>query len=809
MEEKILQAALAGLLHDVGKIEQRAQVVPRKAAPGFEGEGLPAHASYSAYFVQTYVPEKYRPAALAGAYHHAPERSPAQEKSLSKLVALADKLSAGERVDPAQNERPPRQMISIFDRVALAAPRREKDWHFLPLRPLALEEEALFPGPPTDKDSEGEGYQALLDTLSAAARQDTGDLESYVENLLGALQRAAWCVPSAYYYAAPDVSLYDHSRMTAALAACMSGMSEDEVDSLLLAVREAFNGNKKSLPETPIALLIGGDVSGIQKFIYTISSKMAAKTLRGRSFYLQLLTEAVLRFVLRELGLPYTNVIYSGGGHFFLLAPLEAKEKLPEIRRKVTEKMLAHHGTAIYLALGSTEVPASGFQAGIFPEHWGQMHADLGRAKQRRYTELGDEIHSRVFAVPEYGGNPDDTCFVCGEDARQTDRFEDYDERQARICSRCDSFATRIGSQLPQARLVALGWGEPKDAGTATAFDTLRAFGMQVQFLENASDRIDLQGAERVTFWALGNPDDGFPKTALPSACLLRYTVNAVPPMTFDELQEQVEGGFLRLGVLRMDVDNLGDIFKKGLAGYATLARLSTLSLHLSLFFEGWVKQICETESFKDKIYAVYAGGDDVFLLGPWDIMPGLARQIVADFAEYTGQNPDLHISAGLSFIDGKYPIYQAAEDAEGALSAAKHDGKNAFSFIGNVWTWAQFEQVKDKFEQVCRIVRPKDKDGLGGPQAVIKNLRDLAEQKAQKKVNGKEVWGPWQWRGAYLLKRMEEREAKGRPELAAAIQHLRECLDANNYKDLDQWGAAARWAQLHTRKKNAKESEI
>ena len=72
----------------------------------------------------------------------------------------------------------------------------------------------------------------------------------------------------------------------------------------------------------PVALLIGGDISGIQKFIYTIASKKAAKTLRGRSFYLQLLTEAVLRFVLGELELPYTNVIYAGGGHFFLLAPL-------------------------------------------------------------------------------------------------------------------------------------------------------------------------------------------------------------------------------------------------------------------------------------------------------------------------------------------------------------------------------------------------------------------------------------------------------------------------------------------------------
>ena len=45
MDEKILSAALAGLLHDVGKMEQRALTMPRKSAPGFEGEGQPAHAT--------------------------------------------------------------------------------------------------------------------------------------------------------------------------------------------------------------------------------------------------------------------------------------------------------------------------------------------------------------------------------------------------------------------------------------------------------------------------------------------------------------------------------------------------------------------------------------------------------------------------------------------------------------------------------------------------------------------------------------------------------------------------------------------
>jgi len=103
-------------------------------------------------------------------------------------------------------------------------------------------------------------------------------------------------------------------------------------------------------------VLIGGDISGVQNFIYTLSAKGAAKTLRGRSFYLQLLNEAVLRYVLRELGLPTTNVIYSGGGHFYLLAPPSAAQRLADIQQKIDRVLVKHHGTALYLAMESAAV---------------------------------------------------------------------------------------------------------------------------------------------------------------------------------------------------------------------------------------------------------------------------------------------------------------------------------------------------------------------------------------------------------------------------------------------------------------------
>jgi len=808
--EHVLNAALAGLLHDVGKLEQRARDKPWEPAPGIDREGQPVHATWTTHFIQDHVPASYRPAAYAGAYHHNPERSPAADIHLSELVAVADKLSAGERADlPDDKHHPPRQMVTLFDQVVLDQVGKQGDWHYLPLKPLSLNSSALFPGAALPARADLNPYAALVEELGSAAIQDFSDPSDYLENLLAAMQRLTWCVPSAYYHSLPDVSLYDHSRMTAALAACMADMQPAFISQLLGALRRDFEnkpaGQDQALLETPVALLVGGDFSGIQDFIYTLSSKGAAKMLRGRSLYLQLLNEAVLRFILSELGLPYANVIYSGGGHFFLLAPVSAADRLAEIQRTVSQKLMRCHGASLYLALGYCAVPANGFKIDSFRRSWDRMHRNMAEAKQRRYLEFGEELYARIFEAPEWGGNPNDVCDVCGEDRFKTQKWDQ--DHDVEICPLCRSFAETLGGPLPGAAFIALSFGapaEPRQEVPPGALDVLAEYGMQVQFLKDAHETVALP---RPVVWALSDPKDGrWPQAGQkPAVKWLHYAVNQVPPVTFDELQEKVIGGLKRLGVLRMDVDNLGDIFKIGLIGKDSLARLSTLSLQMSLYFEGWVKEICERDEYKGLIYAVYAGGDDLFLIGPWDRMPALAQTIRNEFAEYTGGHPAIHLSGGLAFIDGKYPVYQAAADAADALEEAKGSGgKNAFAFLGAPWKWEQFASLSTKQARLLKLVSASgvDPENLGGPQALLQLLRQLAGQSAaqEKKSKGRPVWGPWVWRGAYQLTRMAERYQRSKPELAAELLAIRDELALDNYQTIQQWGAAARWAQLFLR---------
>lgn len=707
-------------------------------------------------------------------------------ESYKQLSDVAARLSAGMR-EPGKTF-PLLENILASIKLAEKKDRSAEAGHFKPVA-LSLERERFFPSRERGGDTNN-ALQEIAKEMENSLPKNYREDEAYLEEVLSVLHRTTANLPSAY---TADVSYYDQQRMTAALAVCLAEKNPDEVKQYL---------SSDKYKDEKIALLVGGDISGIQDFIYTITAKGAAKSLRGRSFYLQLLTEAVLRFVLRELKIPYTNVIYSGGGHFFLLAPLSAGSELKRIQKEITTKLLKHHGTSLYLALGWADVPVSGFFDGKFPEFWGKMHGDLARNKQKRYSELGTDAYKQVFEPKEFGGNPDDTCDACKEDHREVKNWAGGDI-QDRICTLCESFIEEFGRKLPIHKFVALRFIGAKSSPMDKASDALAEFGMSVKFFNDKRDNVNLDAGHTV-IWSLDDSKVAEWSEKWECPKWIRYTARQVPRQSngeilqFDELLAEVEGGFERLGVLRMDVDNLGEIFKSGLGKNATLTRLASLSFRISLFFEGWLKKICEEEK---NIYTVYSGGDDVFLIGPWDVMPGLAQKIRDDFARYSSENPCLHLSAGMAFIDRKYPVYQAAEDAEKAIDGAKDlDGKDGFTFLGRSWKWATFNEIAAKQKTLSELVKPSAPDKKPAPQALLHVLQQLAlEEEGHKKANGIHVWGRWIWMGMYQLTRMGEQNAV----IAEDIRFIRDGLAGNSYKEIHQWGIAARWSQLKVRKKS------
>ena len=86
------------------------------------------------------------------------------------------------------------------------------------------------------------------------------------------------------------------------------------------------------------------DISGIQNFIYTIGEKGALKGLRARSFYLEILMENIVDDLLDKLSLSRANLMYSGGGHCYMLLPNTdfVKRTLDEYDKELNEWMLQY-----------------------------------------------------------------------------------------------------------------------------------------------------------------------------------------------------------------------------------------------------------------------------------------------------------------------------------------------------------------------------------------------------------------------------------------------------------------------------------
>ncbi len=354
---------LAGLLHDIGKLFERGGFF-REArkdehylsfCPQEKGHPSYLHAAHSRAFCD-WLEEKFDCLRLIEdrswkdwcAAHHRNDESGLE----ASIIRISDRLSSSEREEghyyKSDIHRKTR-LEPVLEKVFLSRNTdRFSTLYRLPLNRLSSDKESFFPvhgekiGLPLmdgadedvkdpanwthmiDKSSLESEYAALckglLDDLTALSDQ-SGDIS--ISGLLGCLmtllERYTANVPSATNLRHPDISLYDHLRTTAAIA-----------QSLYLFHAVYPDASLSELDE-PKWLMVCGDFSGIQKFIYNLTNKGAAKGLRGRSFYVQLFCRICADVMLRELNLTRAALLYNSGGKFYLLAPAHLKEKVYKV----------------------------------------------------------------------------------------------------------------------------------------------------------------------------------------------------------------------------------------------------------------------------------------------------------------------------------------------------------------------------------------------------------------------------------------------------------------------------------------------
>lgn len=821
MERRVENAVcLAALLHDIGKFLQRAMW----------GTGATTHQELGAQWCEqpffTHVFGSDISEAVRQHHNRQFPRASEERTRLFQLVQLADRLAAGERATEPRPAESPQQslLVSIFSRIPLGWQEGKTDRYpeerRYPVQALNWESDSLLPK--THLTPSTDAYKQLCDQFQREWNAFTANrnyTEADLRTILALLEKYTSFIPSATPWekederTVPDVSLYDHLRITAAIAACLDKQLRPE------ALESAWH-EPESYTE-PILLLVKGDISGIQSFLYLTGRGGVASGLKGRSAFLQLLTEAIAEFVLHELNLPPVCLLLASGGHFYLLAPHNQEERLEQLRAEISQKLLkAFHGDLRALIEWVPLTTGDLLDPNRISERWDALSQQLGQRKQQLWAELPDAELQSLFTPVQRATDAESLCQVCyGEFVRGA--IDDG----VRKCGRCRSFE-ELGRQMRRPSALVVQIIDPVDPPeNATWNKALEAFGWQVHVVEEGRPIPDLSvPAIQISFMPSGfipaQRKEGWSYTFRPLA-------TATPPLieqrlpTFEEIAENSKGAKW-LGVLRMDVDSLGSLFAHGLKPHATLSRMATLSRTMRLFFEGYVAHLCEQYANKKEVYLLYAGGDDLFVVGAWSVLPELAYAIRQAFRELIGAD-HITLSAGIAISHSSTPLYQLAKTALNALDEQakgyerEHNGvrraKDAISFLQTPMGWEEFEQVYGLFQQVCQMVQGADgKPPV--PRALIGRLASIAALYARnashvrqlirtgKLPTGREsdltFYSRWLWQSVYHLTRFAERHKTRRKQ----IETIHTQITSSPSGQIRHLHVVARWAELYTRGK-------
>jgi CRISPR-associated protein Csm1 len=492
-----------------------------------------------------------------------------------------------------------------------------------------------------------------------------------------------------------DISLYDHSKLTSAIAVCMYQYFEE--NNITDYKERCFNNNKSSMDkyrEENYFRLISFDMSGIQNFIYTIASKNALKSLRARSFYLEFLMEHIQDELLEALNLSRANILYSGGGHSYLLLPNTDKtsDVLKKVQISVNDWFISNFSTELYLAYADVECSSNDLMNS--QSKFKELSKKLSKSKLQRYT---NEQLERIFTLDKDFDNTRE-CGIC---KKSGNLLEDIDEDK-NVCEFCQSLIN-LGGYLVKDKNFAIVVSDEKEKysiGLPTLSDNQKYFKI-------IPDKKGLIAESNKRYYAINDFSSGdyyATNIWMGDYCSFKGEGKEKEAYSFKDYAK-ASAGIKRLGVFRADVDNLGSTFTKGFGEYSTISRYATLSRMLNMFYKRYINSLCESK----KLAIVYSGGDDVFVVGAWNDVLKFAKELREAFSKYSCKK--LTLSAGVGFFTYSYPISKMAEltgKLEDFAKGNNDNSKDSIALFGEnktrkgkeikaeqfVFTWEEFDKI-------------------------------------------------------------------------------------------------------------------
>ena len=674
MQKQTRQVTYGCLLHDIGKLLYRA------------GGDSGTHSRQGWAFLRSLWREEKEILRCVQLHHAAELRAAAPaEDDLSWIACAADTLSAAaDRREAAEGEagtfRRYMPLASVFTHLNGEHPDHS-------IAPYPQDGTLRMPERHAAALS-AEPYQAAAEALRRRLAELPRE-DAWVDSLLCLLESYTSMFPSSTCAGeSPDISLYDHLKTTAAIGACISeyllSSGERNYKKRLFLEEAAFRKENAFL-------LYSADISGIQKFLYTVASDKALRSLRSRSFFLELLMEHYADELLLACGVSRTNLLYSGGGHCYILLPNteSVKAALSAWNQRFNAWLSGEFGVSLFLAHGWTECSGNDLtntpaEDAPYKAMFRRVSAAVSRHKMHRYS-AGD-LRRLNRPTPASGRE----CKVCG-------RTDDLIDGR---CPWCRLFAA-LSEKIQTKDVYFVGTGE--DAEHDFALPTPDGYAY-ILLTDEKTARLRLDSGAAVR--RIYSKNRAF--TGLRYSTRL-YVGDYAFSNRMDELAQNASG-VRRLGVCRMDVDDLGRSFVSGYERpgrataaetqhYVTISRTAAFSRQMSLFFKCYINDVLSGKHGGKRPLAVtivYSGGDDVFLVGAWNDTLEACLRIRAALRQFSCGS--LTISGGLCVTDDSYPIRLAAERAGELEDRAKGEpGKDAIAlfdpFLEHTYHWEAFSE--------------------------------------------------------------------------------------------------------------------
>ncbi len=704
---------IAGLLHDVGKVMQR-------------GSHNKSHPLCSGDFVNNYLDNQANNfldlnilKILCEKHHegHRKEECRVESindqhlKNLALIISRADNYSSYEREEVEWGEESKdyrsTRLLSIFSKVNIG--RGKPDFKHYGLGNI---ENRYIPG-----ESLGDYSDLFTEFSKEAKRLNYSDFNSFLHGVINICEKYLWCVPSDPRTEDQDISLFDHLLTTSGIATCIYEYHKNSLNE-----EEIKNDNLEKF------ILIGGDLSGIQNFIFEIEQtnpQKLSKTLRGRSVYLSLLTTAISLKILNELELPLTCKILDAGGRFLLIAPntTEHKGKLENLIKEINIWFLNNFLGKLGMNIDYISISGNDFYTDRFVKKIKELNYKIDIKKKQKFMEEyfnNNSTHNLNNVYDRYikYGN----CSFCGI----YPRLQNEDR-----CQFCLD-AEKIGDKIIRYDFITFSKNNAEiqimDIGI-NFVNSIKANNYLVLFIGEGNRNIEigyLNSRLRKHFPRYSETQFKISKDENETIKELRITQrNAVNKKGFslcffckklcskDEriqyinndfilsfqciattsLKDNQEKGVDHLGLFKADVDYLGIIMSKGI-NPMSVSRLASLSRMFNFFFTYVINTIIKTKF--SSIYTIYAGGDDMVLIGPWEMLINFSIDMQKEFKKYVAYNPNITISGGISFFRPNTSIRFAVEEAEKNLEISKHSGKDSLTLFRTTVKWELMDKLTE-----------------------------------------------------------------------------------------------------------------